>query len=438
MIFEAFRRFYICNETTERYHDCARVLVDNVVNRRMSIGPQRAEFAVSEDNLSARFASILQHIFSSELCAKSLVPMVEVGHQNKVEDQFMDVTLFHSTTDGLHPRVVFEFTVNDTNKQFQLHAYISNADAMLPENLHLIALGAVVHLPPGDAIPTILFYGYYKVYVQESGKLVAKVCNVLLFKDRWNVDTLTRILRVCDWFVKLPMSTFELPATGLPQEKWPTVLFSSDGSTVFKSYDYRRSAYAGSRDSTLALKYIPNCRSIFCDSDLDKRCVVIEYPKIEGEHAPPNNRSAIGVIDGLRMMHEDGNLHLDVKAGNCVFNSIHHNRSALIDFDLSRPVTNAKYPKSYELNIADGQRHPDAVPGEFGSVDHDTFALAAVLKFSRAVKEELRSEWDRVCNLVEAGQLADAVEELRRQDQYDLELKPKSAVTFSATGSPIK
>ena len=134
---------------------------------------------------------------------------------------------------------------------------------MLPKSLHLIALGVVVFLSRGGAASTISFYGHYKVLVQDvSGSLVAKVSTVLLLTGLWAQDVLTRVLRVCDWFVKLPMSSFELPATGVPQEKWPTVLMSRDGS-VFKSYDYRRFLRTGSRNATLAVKYLPNCRDVF-------------------------------------------------------------------------------------------------------------------------------------------------------------------------------
>jgi serine/threonine protein kinase len=213
------------------------------------------------------------------------------------------------------------------------------------------------------------------------------------------------------------------------------VLLSRDGKTVFKSYDYRRFPGAGSRNATLALKYLPNCRNAFLGSDLNPKCTVIEYPKILGDHTPPNNKSALGVIDALRRMHEDGNLHLDVKAGNCVFNGTDHDLSALIDFDLSCPTNLARYPRNYVLDIADGRRHSDAKPGGRGLQEHDTYALAAVLRLSTAVKPELQAQWAAVCDMVEAGQLADAVDELRLQDEYQLELGPD---TWAQGNYPLK
>jgi hypothetical protein len=389
----------------------------------MEIGPQRVTTSIAENNLTARFALFLQHMYSSVLTENSPVPSVEVGHQNIVNGQIMDVTLYHATPEGPHPRVIFEFSTRDANKQYQLHAYVSNSDSMLPKSLRLITLGVVVLLSPGDAASTISFYGYYKVLVQGvDGRLMPKVSTVLLFTGLWTVGVLARVLCVCDWFVKLPMASFGLPATGVPRENWPTVLMSSDGSTMFKSYDYRKLSLAGSRKATLALKYLPNCRNVFLGSDLNSKCTVIEYPKIVGEHAPPSNKSSLGVIDGLRMMHEDGNLHLDVKAGNCLFNGNEHDLSALIDFDLSRPAASAIYPTNYVIVIADGRRHPDVEPGGRGLQEHDTYALAAVLRLSRSVKQELQAQWAAVCSHVEAGQLADAVEELRCQDEYQLEL----------------
>jgi len=109
--------------------------------------------------------------------------------------------------------VVFHFFTSQTGRG-KPTTYVSNSDAMLPKSLHLIALGVVVVLSPGDAASTISFYGYYKVLVQD----VAKVSTVMLFTGLWDVDALTRVLRVCNWFVKLPMSSFDLPATGVPRE----------------------------------------------------------------------------------------------------------------------------------------------------------------------------------------------------------------------------
>ena len=423
LIFEAFRRVYlevsgVGDPPRETFEACAKLLIENVTNRSMKMGPLRGT-PVLEQNLTARFASFLQHIYSSVLTKNSLEPIVEIGHQNKVLNQVMDVTMYHATDSGPHPRVIFEFSVGDPNKLYQLHAYVCNSDVMLEKSLRLIALGVVVVLPPNGGASTISFYGHYKVAVQDGSNLVAKVSTILLFSGIWNEDNLTRVLRVCDWFVKLDMELFHLPLSGLPQEKWPTVLMPTDGSTVYKSFDYRDSSHPRSRKPTLALKYLPDSRNIFLNTDLDEACTVISYTKIEGGHAPPNNKSAIGVIEGLRKMHENGDLHLDVKAGNCLFNGTDHDRSALIDFDFSRAVDDATYPENYLLVITDGERHPDAAPGGRGLSEHDTYALAAVLKASSPA-QEFKEKWATVCYLVEAGQLADAVEMLGDQEMYEL------------------
>ena len=429
LIFEAFQRLYSevrgeGDPTEETFQDCANLLINNVVNRPMDVGPQRVgQVSVAVQNLSARFALLLQHIYSSVLTEESLLPSVEVGHQSKVLGQDMDVTMYHATPKGPHPRVIFEFSDDDINKQYQLYAYVSNSDSMLPKSSRLIALGVVVVLSPEGDISFISFYGHYKVLVQNvKGSSVAKVSTVLLLQGMWTESVLTRVLRVCDWFVKLPMSSFDVPVSGMV-EKWPTVLMSTDGNTVFKSFDYRWPPCTVSRDAALALKYLPGARNCFRDSDQDTRCTVISYPKIEGEHAPPNNKSAIGVIDGLRIMHENGDLHLDVKAGNCLFNGTIHNLSALIDYDLSSPFESATYPNNYVLAITDGKRHADAVPGGLGKVAHDTFALAAVLKLSTPMMQDFKDKWDTVCTMVQNGLLADAAKELKEQDEYELKLR---------------
>jgi serine/threonine protein kinase len=152
---------------------------------------------------------------------------------------------------------------------------------------------------------------------------------------------------------------------------------------------------------------------MFEGSDLG---TVISYPKIEGEHTPQSNKSAIGVIECLRRMHEDGNLHMDIKAGNCLFNDTNNGLSTLIDFDLSQPVAVAKYPHNYEHSISDGKRHLDAQPGNIGLEEHDNFALAEVLRREEAIGWELQFQWESVCSLVEIGQLIEAVDELCNQE----------------------
>ena len=93
---------------------------------------------------------------------------------------------------------------------------------------------------------------------------------------------------------------------------------------------------------------------------------------------------------------------------------------------------------NYVLAIADGRRHSGVKQGGDGLKEHDTYALAAVLRLSIAVEHELKSQWASVCSMVEAGQLAEAAEELCRQDTYQLELGPDTTVPCSATGSRQK
>ena len=443
LIFRAFLLVHkeYSDEEMLVFTQCAKILLDNVVNRRMDIGPQR-QTTIAEHNLTARFALLLQHLYSTVLTDRCAEPLVEVGHQNKVAGQLMDVTLYHATKQGPHPRVIFEFSTGDANKQFQLHAYVSNADFMLPKNCYLIALGVVVVLSSETSTSTITLYGHYKVLVQDesSHRPVGKVCTVHLFSGIWNTATLARVLRVCDWFVNLDMSFFELPTTGVPRVNWPTVLMSGDGTTVFKSYDYRSRPVdeERSRNANLALKYLPDCHIIPLH-DLLEDCTVIEYPKIAGEHTPASNKSALGVIASLHKMHTDGNVHMDVKAGNCLFNDSDHHLSTLIDFDLSRPLESATYPLNYVVDITDGQRHPNASPGCAGAYEHDAFALAAVLSRSRPQETERKEDWDDVCRLVETCQLEEAIHMLKNQDYYKLTLKVMSGTAdATGTGSPQK
>lgn len=129
---------------------------------------------------------------------------------------------------------------------------------------------------------------------------------------------------------------------------------------------------------------------------------------------------------------------MDVKAGNCIFNGEEPELSALIDFDLSRPLESVLYPRNYSIDVSDGMRHQDAKPGGHGHYEHDTFALAAVLKRSKPVNEESQSQWDAVCLHVASGLLAEATAELLNQEEYELTLIHAHVGQTSATGSPKK
>ena len=72
--------------TDKTFQGCANLLINNLVNRPMDVGLQRVKDTVAEQNLTARFALFLQHIYSSVLTEKSLVPSVptvDVGHQDR-------------------------------------------------------------------------------------------------------------------------------------------------------------------------------------------------------------------------------------------------------------------------------------------------------------------------------------------------------------------
>ena len=95
-----------------------------------------------------------------------------------------------------------------------------------------------------------------------------------------------------------------------------------------------------------------------------------------------------------------GIVHGDIRAFNLVFGE---DDSHIIDWDLAQEEDKGKYPDGFNVSIPDGERHPDAYPGQSMKKAHDWFALAAVMRLMPPVERYMRDTWEEITTAVENG-----------------------------------
>jgi serine/threonine protein kinase len=103
---------------------------------------------------------------------------------------------------------------------------------------------------------------------------------------------------------------------------------------------------------------------------------VIAVPFHKGHHVCTSPAQALTLLEDLERLHEDGCVHGDIRALNCVFDD---DGSRLIDFDFGCGDGEAKSPKNYQILLDDGTRVRFAKGGTPIHKWHDVFALASLL-----------------------------------------------------------
>jgi serine/threonine protein kinase len=180
------------------------------------------------------------------------------------------------------------------------------------------------------------------------------------------------------------------------------------------------------------VRYIPNCELVVEEVDL----AIIRYPFIAGNHLPASCKQVIGVLRHLMQIHNDGNIHMDMRASNLVFSE--NDGGSVIDFDFCSPVNDAIYPSNYCIDIGDGSRHKDVKAGGIGTVGHDCFSLASVFRLCTPDNGDFANDWDKVCLLVQNVTLQEALENICNSPE-DYNLSSTAKITHGpATGSPPK
>ena len=124
--------------------------------------------------------------------------------------------------------------------------------------------------------------------------------------------------------------------------------------------------------------------TLFRDDDMGGQIQVIAVPYIPGNHVCKSPKQALSLVAFMKLLHESGNVHGDIRAFNIVFDD--DNKAALIDFDFGGRENTVKYPPGYVSALGDGLRIGE--PCVEISKEHDIHALAHVLGLLHTLSEE--------------------------------------------------
>ena len=128
----------------------------------------------------------------------------------------------------------------------------------------------------------------------------------------------------------------------------------------------------------------------------------------------------------LHKMAEAHVVHGDLRRWNVVFGE--DGVTTLIDYDLARKLgaEDCKYPPGFNTDIPDGGRHKDARPGGDMAVEHDAFALGAMMELyvPNTGEERLKEAWSGMINGLKDGSATagNVVESLSRGEWSHVEL----------------
>jgi hypothetical protein len=418
--------------------ECAAALMTLVKNHTShNVGPFTLESKPNGKTVSGIFAAHLQHLLSRFMFPEQpRVPDVIVATGQKLKSGSIDATIYKNLgATGLHPRVLFEFAVDDVNREPQLFSYVNNASTVLGGDIQLLMTGCVVVMsrdrPTANRLQVFTYVKIRPPAAQDNGQ-GGVIATIPIFDGTWSAATVKRLLRLVRDVVSLPRSHFDMPAGDLmPYERIrENVLI--DGNVVYKIYDYRNHAGVGDRRPGGSITFLGGEEVLRDDTGLS----VIKYPYLEGDHTALLAVDFVGVLLHLRDVHAAGQLHMDIKAGNVIFNHSDGAASRLIDFDYCGRVGHVVYPARYNQNIADGARHRDAVAGNNGTKAHDFFAMMSVMQLFRPSNSALAHLWNDWSTRVGEGQLEAVASELaERGGAFALALEA-GLVIEGPTGSP--
>ena len=106
---------------------------------------------------------------------------------------------------------------------------------------------------------------------------------------------------------------------------------------------------------------------------------VISVPYEDGNHVCTSVEEAICLIEQLEELHENGNVHGDIRGLNCVFHS-ESKTAKFIDFDFGGKHGKTTYPSHYQIGLKDGNRVPCAEHGAIIHKWHDISALFGMFR----------------------------------------------------------
>jgi hypothetical protein len=160
---------------------------------------------------------------------------------------------------------------------------------------------------------------------------------------------------------------------------------------------------------------------------------LISYDYVAGDHTLRHTDEVVSLLGKVQTLHKKNLVYGDVHLSNILFDK-ESKTAQLIDFDFSGAAGEKMYPPGW-LKIDDGKRHPDAVAGALLQTCHDTFSIAAVLRFFEPT-EEAKEGWAAGLELLEKDDLAAALDSFKDLNSSIRVTDGARIPVAQATGSP--
>jgi len=365
-IFGAFLDLH-AESVPQLFEYCAETIV-SFVDKNSSVGGigPCSSYELDEGTLSGLFAGLLQHLFSTHLSSGTepgYIFEILVSTMQNVRKGNSGITMYKVTDSGLHPRLVWNFSINRKAKEGDLFTCTNNMDAFLNHDYQTMTIGVIVVMER-DRPPQFQVHGFVKMLsttqTLSTNSAVSKpllgMC--LLYKGDWDVHGLSRLLFCIQRWMQLLMSSFALPAAGALRDRpnaSRTVLKRSlcGVEWIYKVFDARQKLSARSRHHQPSLQFLHGCELVLHIGAV----AVIRYPFLYGPHLPQSSTGTVRVLRHLAQLHRESYLHCDIHASNLIFGE----SGSVIDFDFCAPVGHAVYPDGYNIDIVDGARAPRVV-----------------------------------------------------------------------------
>eukprot|EP00736_Rhodelphis_marinus_P005832 Rmarinus@m.19388 len=136
-----------------------------------------------------------------------------------------------------------------------------------------------------------------------------------------------------------------------------------------------------------------------CTTFLTQDVAVVKCTHVEGATSAIWAHQFASVYQKLRILHNAGYAHGDVRECNMVFGEL---ESWLLDFDMMGWDERTSYVSRYNADPSLG-RHPRAKPCAMMTRDHDLYALAGAMEQYVPVNDEHVPTWRQCCDRVRSG-----------------------------------
>ena len=129
---------------------------------------------------------------------------------------------------------------------------------------------------------------------------------------------------------------------------------------------------------------------------LDEDFSLLEYDFVDGSHNPTFVKQFTVVAETLAKAHSKNLIHGDIRLLNIIFKD---ETAYLIDWDLSGPKGEKRYPLGYKATLEDVDRHRDAKPDFLLRPEHDWFSFGSILKRFIVDQKQFMKDWMAIIKL---------------------------------------